>query len=330
MKKKIVAILLSAVLCIGLIGAAFATPGFVDDGEYGDKIGNSDPFATPAPTPPPTPTPAPTPNPGGGNWYPSDPSYNVTDGSGSNENGSWTTDRTSATSGTTVTITVTPKDGYEGKPVVKDASGGSVTVTDLGNGRYSFTMPASRVTVSVEFTPVAPAITFTDVAPGAYYADAVAWAVANGITNGTGDGKFSPNDPCTRAQIVTFLWRAMGSQEVAPGTSFTDVAPGAYYEKAVAWAVANGITNGTGDGKFSPNDPCTRAQAVTFLHRAEKLPAASGSSFSDVASGAYYANAVSWAVANGITNGTGNGRFSPDDTCTRGQIVTFLYRDMAS
>ena len=172
-------------------------------------------------------------------------------------------------------------------------------------------------------------VSFTDVQPGAYYADAVAWAVANGITNGTGNGRFSPNDPCTRGQIVTFLWRAMGSPKVSTSSSFTDVDPGAYYADAVAWAVANGITNGTGNGRFSPNDPCTRGQAVTFLHRMEGTPNATGSTFSDVQSGAYYARAVAWAVANGITNGTGNGKFSPDSTCTRGQIVTFLYRDMA-
>ncbi len=169
---------------------------------------------------------------------------------------------------------------------------------------------------------------FTDVKNSEYFYDAVQWAVEKGITSGTDKTHFSPNQSCTRAQAVTFLWRAAGLPEPAgTGTAFTDVKAGAYYEKAVQWAVEQGITAGTGDGKFSPEAVCTRAQIVTFLHRAEKSPEASGgSAFSDVKAGEYYEKAVKWAVEQGITAGTGNGKFSPNERCTRGQIVTFLYR----
>ena len=170
-------------------------------------------------------------------------------------------------------------------------------------------------------------MTFTDVPDTAYYAEAVNWAVAKKITNGKANGLFGSNDPCTRAQIVTFLWRAAGSPEPKTMSSFSDVPAGSYYAKAVAWAVENGITAGTGDGKFSPNAPCTRAQAVTFLYRASGSPAVSGSAvFGDVAANAFCANAVAWAVENGVTNGTSASTFSPGSGCTRVQIVTFLYR----
>ena len=171
---------------------------------------------------------------------------------------------------------------------------------------------------------------FTDVSSSAYYYDAVLWAVGKGVTTGTGDGTtFSPNDPCTRAQIVTFLWRAYGKQKPTTIVNpFTDVKSGDYYYDAVLWAVEKGITAGTGDGTtFSPNDPCTRAQAVTFQWRAAGKPAVSGgSSFTDVVSGSYYADAVAWAVVKNITTGATNTTFNPNGTCTRGQIVTFLYR----
>ena len=178
-------------------------------------------------------------------------------------------------------------------------------------------------------TPAAPS--FTDVPAGEYYADAVAWAVANGVTSGTGNGRFSPGDPCTRAQIVTFLWRAYGRQEPTSTVNpFTDVKSGDYYYKAVLWAVENGITGGITDTTFGPNNPCTRAQAVTFQYRAASKPdVTGGSSFTDVPADAYYTNAVVWAVANGVTSGTSTTTFSPDQTCTRGQIVTFLYRDLS-
>ena len=172
-------------------------------------------------------------------------------------------------------------------------------------------------------------MTFTDVPDSAYYAEAVNWAVAKKITGGIGNGLFAPNAPCTRAQIVTFLWRAAGSPEPKAMSTFVDVSADAYYAKAVAWAVENGITGGTGDGKFSPDATCTRAQAVTFLYRAAGSPKVSGSAeFGDVATNAYYADAVAWAAKNGITGGIGGGLFGSDNDCTRAQIVTFLYRSV--
>ena len=172
-----------------------------------------------------------------------------------------------------------------------------------------------------------PAVSFVDIPSDAFYANAVKWAVENEITTGVGNNRFDPNGQCTRGQVVTFLWRAAGKPTVSANVSFSDVQPGAFYYEAVKWAVANGITTGVGGNRFAPNDSCTRGQVVTFLHRAENSPAASTiSSFTDVPATAFYYNAVNWAVANGITNGTGNGRFSPNDTCTRAQVVTFLYR----
>ncbi len=172
-----------------------------------------------------------------------------------------------------------------------------------------------------------PAVSFVDVPSDAFYANAVKWAVENEITTGVGNNRFDPNGQCTRGQVVTFLWRAAGKPIVSTNVSFSDVQPGAFYYEAVKWAVANGITTGVGGNRFAPNDSCTRGQVVTFLHRAENSPGVSSmSSFADVPSTAFYYNAVNWAVANGITNGTGNGRFSPNDTCTRAQVVTFLYR----
>ena len=174
-------------------------------------------------------------------------------------------------------------------------------------------------------------MTFTDVPDTAYYAEAVNWAVAKKITEGVGNKLFGSNDPCTRAQIVTFLWRAAGSPEPKAMSTFVDVSADSYYAKAVAWAVENGITGGTGDGKFSPDATCTRAQAVTFLYRASGAPAVSGNAaFSDVATNAYYAAAVKWAEKNGITGGIGGGLFGSDNNCTRAQIVTFLYRNYQS
>ena len=174
-------------------------------------------------------------------------------------------------------------------------------------------------------------MTFTDVPDTAYYAEAVNWAVAKKITEGVGNKLFGPNDPCTRAQIVTFLWRAAGSPGPKTMSGFSDVPADSYYAKAVAWAVENGITGGTGDGKFSPDATCTRAQAVTFLYRASGAPAASGNAaFSDVAANAYYAAAVKWAEKNGITGGIGGGLFGSGNDCTRAQIVTFLYRNYQS
>ncbi len=170
---------------------------------------------------------------------------------------------------------------------------------------------------------------FTDVPAGAFYADAVAWAVNNDITSGTGAGKFSPDDACTREQIATFLWRAAGKPEpTTTANPFTDVSESSYAYKAVLWAVENNITTGTGAGTFSPKNICTRDQAVTFLWRANGKPEpVSSSSFTDVVPGSYYEKAVGWAVENGITTGVGPGKFNPGGVCTRGHIVTFLYRD---
>ena len=172
------------------------------------------------------------------------------------------------------------------------------------------------------------AVTFSDVAAKAYYANAVQWAVENKITKGTDDTHFSPDQGCTRAQVVTFLWRAAGSPTVSGNAGFVDVKSSDYFYDAVKWAVANGITNGTDATHFSPSTTCTRAQVVTFMYRANGSPATSGScGFVDVKSADYYYNAVIWAVANEITNGTDATHFSPSATCTRAQVVTFLYRN---
>ena len=231
-----------------------------------------------------------------------------------------------ASKGDTVTITVKPDSGYELDTLtVKDASGSKIKVKDKGNGKFTFTMPASKVTVSAEFAEI-ETLDFADVSTDAYYYEAVKWAAKKGITGGIGNGLFGPNQPCTRAQIVTFLWRAAGSPEPKSMSSFSDVSADSYYAKAVAWAVENGITTGTGDGKFSPDTTCTRAQSVTFLFRAIGKLVDSKAEFSDVLTDSYYANAVAWAVENGVTNGIGDGLFGPDNSCTRAQIVTFLFR----
>ena len=243
------------------------------------------------------------------------------------KNGDVTVSPKNAKKGDIVTITVTPDKGYELDTItVKDASGNKLKLTDKGNGKYTFTMPASKVTVSAEFVEEQAASTFADVPTDAYYAKAVEWAVKNGITNGMDNGLFGSNDPCTRGQIVTFLWRAAGSPEPKTTSSFADVAASSYYAKAVAWAIENGITTGTGDGTFSPDATCTRAQAVTFLARALNAKAAGKAEYSDVPADSYFADAVAWAAANGVTEGVGGGLFGPDNNCTRAQIVTFLYR----
>ena len=167
---------------------------------------------------------------------------------------------------------------------------------------------------------------FSDVPANAYFADAVEWAVNKGITNGLSDTTFGPYESCTRAQIVTFLWRAAGSPEPKAMSSFTDVPASAYYAKAVAWAVENGITNGMTATEFAPDATCTRGQSVTFLYRALKGTASGSANFTDVKSDAFYADAINWAVANNVTNGTSNTTFSPNADCTRAEIVTFLYR----
>lgn len=257
----------------------------------------------------------------------SSPSYSVTTPS-KTENGTVTVSPRSAEKGDTVTITAKPDSGYQLDGLtVTDKNGNELKLTDKGNGKYIFTMPASKVTVSATFAPEKSAADyFADVPANSYYADAVLWAAKNGITGGIGNGLFGPNQPCTRAQIVTFLWRAAGSPEPKAMSSFSDVSADSYYAKAVAWAVENGITTGTGDGKFSPDATCTREQSVTFLFRAIGKLVDSKAEFSDVLTDSYYANAVAWAVENGVTNGIGDGLFGPDNSCTRAQIVTFLFR----
>lgn len=248
------------------------------------------------------------------------------------KNGAVTASHKSAAKDTAVTLTVTPDKGYVLDTLtVLDSKDKAVKLTEK-NGKYTFTMPSGKVTVSAAFKAAAPASEnpFTDVPSGAYYEDAVIWAVKKGITSGTSAVTFDPDGNCTRAQAVTFLWRAAGSPEPKSATMpFTDVPAGSYFEKAVLWAVENGITKGTSDTTFDPDASCTRAQIVTFLWRANGSHAVSGNSaFTDVASDAYYAAAVAWAEKNGVTGGIGGGLFGSDNTCTRAQIVTFLYRAM--
>ena len=244
------------------------------------------------------------------------------------KNGDVTVSPKNASKGDRVTVTVTPDKGYElDKLTVKDASGNKLKLTDKGNGKYTFTMPGSKVTVSAEFVEEQAASIFADVPTDAYYAKAVEWAVKKGITNGKANGLFGSNDPCTRGQIVTFLWRAAGSP--APkGTAKVpaDVLPGSYCYDAVAWALENSITNGLADGTFGVNSTCTRGQSVTFLYRAMGTAPTTVNGFTDVAADSFCADAVAWAVENGVTNGTSATTFSPNNGCTRAQIVTFLYR----
>lgn len=243
--------------------------------------------------------------------------------------------------GTTVTVTAIPNTGYKlDKLTVTDSKGNELKLTDKGNGKFQFTMPASKVGVNAAFVkaeetptqPTAPISNFTDVPSGSYYYDAVAWAVEKGITVGTSATTFSPDASCTRAQTVTFLWRAAGSPAPSGGVNpFTDVQPGTYYYDAVLWAAEQGITSGTSVTTFSPDATVTRGQTVTFLYRAAGSPATSGNnSFGDITSDAYYASAVQWAESKGVTAGTSATTFSPDSNCTRAQIVTFLYRNRAN
>ncbi len=246
---------------------------------------------------------------------------------GGTKNGSVTVSPKSASKGDAVTITVKPDSGYQLDDLtVTDKDGNKLKLTNKGNGQYTFTMPAGKVDVNATFAKETETSPFTDVATNAYYYEAVKWAADQGITGSIGNGLFGPNQPCTRAQIVTFLWRAVGSPEPKNMSNFSDVPADSYYAKAVAWALENGITTGTGDGKFSPDATCTRAQSATFLFRASKASANGAPAFSDVAATAYYAEAVKWATDNGITDGIGDNLFASDNDCTRAQIVTFLWR----
>lgn len=254
------------------------------------------------------------------------PSYAVT--AAETKHGAVALSAQSAKRGSTVTVTVTPDSGYvlESLAVV-DGSGNEQKLTDLGEGRYTFTMPSGKVEVKATFQEDNSVLNvFYDVPNDAYYFEAVKWAVGKNITNGVSENLFGPDQACTRAQIVTFLWRAAGSPVVNYAMDLTDVPADAYYAEAVRWALSEGITTGTSEGTFSPDAACTRAQAVTFLARALDGKTEGAANFQDVLAGSYYAEAVAWAVETGVTNGISETLFGPDQACTRGQIVTFLFR----
>ena len=257
-------------------------------------------------------------------------SYPVTT-PGKTENGTVTVSTKNATSGSTVTITVKPDDGFKlDELTVIDKNGNELKLTDKGNGKYTFTMPASKVEVNAAFVTKVETSPFSDVSTSAYYYEAVKWAQKKGITGGIGNGLFGPNQPCTRAQIVTFLWRAAGSPVVNYAMNMSDVPEGSYYAEAVRWALSEGITTGTTENTFSPDSECTRAQAVAFLFRYAASEAVTlqelVSGFSDADSVPGYAlPAMNWALAEEIVQGNGS-KLMPNDSCTRAQIVTFLFR----
>ena len=256
----------------------------------------------------------------------SDPSYAVGIPD-KTENCSVSVSPKNASQGDRVTVTVKPDAGYELDSLkVLDKDGKELELTDKGDGRFTFIMPAGKVEVKATFTEEVKISPFRDVPTDAYYYEAVKWAQKKGITGGIGNDLFGPYQPCTRAQIVTFLWRAAGSPVVNYAMDLADVSGDAYYAEAVRWALSQGITTGTADGRFAPDATCTRAQGMTFLFRASKASADGAPAFSDVAADAYYAEAVKWATDNGITNGTTSSTFSPGSGCTRAQIVTFLWR----
>ena len=247
------------------------------------------------------------------------------------ENGTVTVSTKYATSGSTVTITVKPDDGFKlDELTVIDKNGNELKLTDKGNGKYTFTMPASKVEINAAFVKEVEISPFSDVSTSAYYYEAVKWAQKKGITGGIGNGLFGPNQPCTRAQIVTFLWRAAGSPVVNYAMNMSDVPESSYYAEAVRWALSEGITTGTTENTFSPDSECTRAQAVAFLFRYAASEAVTlqelVSGFSDADSVPGYAlPAMNWALAEEIVQGNGS-KLMPNDSCTRAQIVTFLFR----
>ena len=266
-----------------------------------------------------------TENPPAPSYDDSDPTYAVS--APTAENGKIAVSPRYAERGERVTVTLTPDEGYELESLtVTDSRGNELTLTDKGDGRYTFTMPARRVEIKASFVETVEVSPFADVAIDAYCYEAVRWAVKNGITDGVGNDRFAPEQSCTRAQIVTFFWRAAGSPVVNYAMDLSDVAEDAYYGEAVRWALSEGITTGTGKSSFSPDATCTRAQAVTFLARALNANASGKAEFGDVPTDSYFAEAVAWAAANGVTEGVGGGLFGSDNSCTRGQIVTFLYR----
>ena len=266
-----------------------------------------------------------TENPPAPSYDDSDPTYAVS--APTAENGKIAVSPRYAERGERVTVTLTPDEGCELESLtVTDSRGNELTLTDKGDGRYTFTMPARRVEIKASFVETVEVSPFADVAIDAYCYEAVRWAVKNGITDGVGNDRFAPEQSCTRAQIVTFLWRAAGSPVVNYAMDLSDVAEDVYYAEAVRWALSEGITTGTGESSFSPDATCTRAQAVTFLARALNANASGKAEFGDVPTDSYFAEAVAWAAANGVTEGVGGGLFGSDNSCTRGQIVTFLYR----
>ena len=254
------------------------------------------------------------------------------------KNGTVTADRKTAASGTTVTLTVKPNQGWTLETLIASNAGGKavdLTIVKVGE-KYTFQMPASNVTVTATFMEDNTILNyFVDVPTNSYYYNAVLWAVEQGITQGTDNSHFSPDGICTRAQAVAFLWRAAGSP--APKTTampFTDVPTGSYYYDAVLWAMENGITKGASKTIFAPNQECTRAQIVAFLYRSEQVRGGMAGAwmfqnpFTDVDMESYYGEAVMWAIASDVTEGTTAITFSPDADCTRAQIVTFLWRCM--
>lgn len=322
MKKKLLSLLLAVVLCLGMVPSALAD--VTNDPVNGPQAPVETPVRPPEPQ---DPTDTGTSDSG------SSPSNISVRSGGGASHGTVSCSPSDAKKGDTVTVTARPKDGYRADSIiVRDSKGNVIEVKQIGENKFTFVMPAGRVTVTPVFVRIgsqAPAATtFTDVPADAYYAAAVAWAVEKGITTGTTATTFSPNASCTRAQTVTFLWRAAGSPAPKSETNpFTDVNSGAYYYQAVLWAVERGITTGTTATTFSPDATVTRAQTVTFMYRAAGSPEGGSSSpFTDVVSDAYYAGAVQWAVGKGITSGTTATTFSPGSNCTRAQIVTFLYR----
>ena len=264
---------------------------------------------------------------GGGGGSVSAPGYSVS--VDDVKHGTVTVSPESASKGDTVTITATPDKGYTLESLtVLDKDGKALALTDKGGGRYTFVMPAGKITVKAVFMDDNTMLNFfTDVHAEDYYYDAVLWAAQEGVTGGTSDTLFAPNAGCTRAQAVTFLWRAAGSPEPKTLSSFADVPADAYYAKAVAWAVENGVAKGVSETAFAPDTSCTRAQIVTFLWRPQQSPASGGENpFADVPAAAYYYNAVLWAVENDVAKGVSETAFAPDDNCTRAQIVTLIYR----
>lgn len=275
----------------------------------------------------------PTASGGGGGGSSSAPRHTITVPSGT-IGGSVKSGAATAAKGSTVLITATPDAGYRlDKLTVTDAKGNVLVLTDKGSGQYSFTMPSGQVMITPVFVKEAASesknLPFRDIFETDYFYAPVWWAAEQGITSGVSAEHFAPEDSCTRAQIVTFLWRAAGSPVVNYAMNLTDVPSDSYCTEAVRWALSEGITTGVAAQLFGPDEVCTRAQAVTFLARAKKAEADGETAFSDVPSDSYYANAVAWAASNGITSGVSADRFAPDDTCTRAQIVTFLYRGFA-